>query len=276
MRWLRRSIAVLAAAACASSLAACDPPDDEMSGGAIPVDELTPTPTPTTTPGKPDDYDNIRHDRGVTIPPPAPTDDPSVFRSFPYAGIPLAVREDSTFDVAQVERTDSNVVLVFVRNHTMVTRGTLRVTATADRGAGKRETGRQLRVAPPVVNPGEWAVSFVLFETPVPESTPLTTAVSADHVAPSTEDDLPVVSVRTAVMTGTGRATAVRGVVANQRERTIEDLVVDLICFSAEGDVTFATVPVVEELPAGHSADYEAPVSTNPCIEFLVVATGHF
>lgn len=256
-------------------MTACDPPDAKESHDAGQTTETIPGPTSTTGVTQPDDHEDISHDAVVAIPGPGPTTDPNVYRG--YGGLIFARREDSTFGVAQVERVaDSNLVLVFMRNHTMVTRGNVRVTATADRGAGNVETGRQVKVVPPVVNPGEWAVAFVLFDTPVAEPTPLTTDVTADDVAPSTEHDLPVVSVRTAVMTGTGRATAVRGMIANQRDQTIEDVAVDVICFSAEGNATVATVPVVGELPAGHSADYAAPVRTNPCVEFLVVATGHF
>ncbi|HVE45185.1 MAG TPA: hypothetical protein VNA57_00360 [Acidimicrobiales bacterium] len=199
---------------------------------------------------------SVVHETAGTIPPPGPATSGLLVAS-PSLQVPIA-DPGSRAVVTWGNVTDSAIVAIF-RN---MTRQTVTDVAVAARRRGRTElVGPPGLVVPSVLNPGEWGMALVVLDEPG---------------APALEFDVKSATeprITLAVQSAEGRDGGVAGVVGNQTERAVKDVMVDVVCFSGSRPKTMARLRPTAGLAAGASASFAAPIQGTPCTTWAVVAS---
>ena len=114
-------------------------------------------------------------------------------------------------------------------------------------------------VAPPLLAPGAWGVFGVQVPAPAAETLLPSVSVAAGETVVDAGNRATDLSVEVALEAGNGPQAAVSGVVGNPGDRPVEEVVIVVALFDAEGLLSgYVLVPLADPLPAGGTAPFAA------------------
>lgn len=260
--------------------AACGGGDDVRSGDgpAARSDDTNEAPTTTETV---DDADGAAEQATTTTT--APVADPSTSPALAVVGN-VAVPDGDEGELAVVVGTADvddygATVPVVVRNRTDATVYDVEASGTARGGDGALAgSGRSQGFAPTTVEPGEWAVGFLYFDSSLPAGATFdVTATASDEAGFISSVDVRPIETNTSQAEFSG--TQVIGIVENPTNAVVAGPVSVLVtCFDGAG-----TTPTsahrghtdADSIAAGGTASFTVDLFDAACPNFVVGASGY-